>query len=532
MANLLDDLIDSARGQGKPSASAVPAAPSAGGGFNPFSPQPTTAPSVTAPPTAAPSAAAPNPNAYQPPSWLPGARFVRNFGNTFEDAYTLGGADPATAKVGDLLRSLGVRNATPDVATLRAQTAQGRQDIGPVASMIADTAGYAMGPGKLLGPVAGRFAGGGIGSAALEGAATGAGSAFGHGGSLLDTLVGAGTGGLVGLGGGVVGLGVGTLIRKLMGSSGAGGITAALKTDRDAKYGALDNVFYRPQDALDMVSKTRGDIIAKDPGGDLLANAPRTSAALQAFESQSLGNPTTTGGGLGTLHRQLGEIMGGRNGGAEAEIAGPFRNRVEELMQTGQPVNPGIAPGDAADMLAKAKAAHGLYKNADMLEGMRDQLDRFGTMPGPTAKAALTDNPQFYKSPDANQAMMDITKTGLGGPSTWSLAHTVHPLVSTGLLGLGVTGHWGEALGGGLSYLAAAPALHAVEAAASRAAARRAITNAYPALTPGQSLANPEQRTGDLIKNLMLGSLSQGSGKPNPLNYVPRPIAPFVYSAF
>ena len=46
---------------------------------------------------------------------------------------------------------------------------------------------------------------------------------------------------------------------------------------------------------------------------------------------------------------------------------------------------------------------------------------------------------------------------------------------------------------------------------AGRAGARRAITNAYPSLT-GQELRNPEQRAGELVKNLMLGSLSQGSG--------------------
>ncbi len=102
-----------------------------------------------------------------------------------------------------------------------------------------------------------------------------------------------------------------------------------------------------------------------------------------------------------------------------------------------------------------------------------------------------------------------------------------HALAGGALSGLGVSGHIPLALGGA----AGLAALHAGRGLAQRAAARRAISDAYPALT-GQTLANPEQRVGELIKNLMLGSLNQGSGKPNPIDYVPSAIAPFAYSAF
>lgn len=125
--------------------------------------------STVAPPP--PPPAGPDPNAYQPPSWLPGAGMMHKISDLFDNAFTAGGANYATAKAGDLARGYGIQNTTPDVATLRATTEQNRQDVGPVASTAADIAGYTMGPGKLLGPLAGKAAPyiGRYGAAALEG---------------------------------------------------------------------------------------------------------------------------------------------------------------------------------------------------------------------------------------------------------------------------------------------------------------------------------------------------------------------------
>jgi hypothetical protein len=418
-------------------------------------------------------------------------------------------------------------------SSMKSEVEQAHANLGYL-NPVAEGIGYTVGPGKILGPIARGIAGAGLRGAALEGAAAGGAGAYGHGGSGFDVATGMLTGGVGGAGAGALGVGAGTLARRALGpgagpGSAAGDVTAALKATRDAKYGALNDVFYRPNDALDMVNNVRGDIAGIDPGGDLLANAPKTSAALQAFENQVSNNPTTTAGGLGTLHQRLGEIMGGPNGGAEAEIAGPFRNRVEEMMRNAQPVNPGMSPGDASSQLAAAKQAHSNYANASMLEDMRNRLDVFGDMPGSAAKSALLDNPQFYDGP-ANQAMLNIAKTGGGAPSTWSLAHSLHPLAAGAVGGLGLTGHAALAAGGAGTYLAVAPLLHAAEMATQRAAARRAITDAYPALTGGQTLANPEQRTGELIKNLLMGRLAGGETKPT--DYVPSFAAPLVYSTF
>lgn len=61
------------------------------------------------------------------------------FNRVMSDSASMGGLDK--------LQSLAP--GSPDVATLRAQTEQSRKDIGPVASTIADVAGYSMAPGSL-----------------------------------------------------------------------------------------------------------------------------------------------------------------------------------------------------------------------------------------------------------------------------------------------------------------------------------------------------------------------------------------------
>ena len=129
-----------------------------------------------------PPEAQPDPNAYKPPDWLPGANFLYKTGRIFDNAFTGSTADYLTAKAGDLARSFGISNSTPNVAQLRAETKQDRTDVGPVATALADTAGYGMGVGKLLGPLAGETAPlvGRYGAAAVEGAGANAVDVFGN----------------------------------------------------------------------------------------------------------------------------------------------------------------------------------------------------------------------------------------------------------------------------------------------------------------------------------------------------------------
>lgn len=128
-----------------------------------------------------PPQAQPDPNAYKPPDWIPGANFLYKTNRVLENAF-LPGADYLTAKAGDLARSIGISNTTPSVAQLRAETKQDRADVGPVASAVADTAGYMAGPGKVLGPLAGKLApvAGRYGAAATEGVAANAVDEFGN----------------------------------------------------------------------------------------------------------------------------------------------------------------------------------------------------------------------------------------------------------------------------------------------------------------------------------------------------------------
>ena len=123
------------------------------------------------PDAAQPQAVQPDPNAYKSPDWLPGAGWLHKAGQVFDNAFTANTADYLTGKAGELARAHGIANSTPSVAQLRAETAQSSKDIGPVASGVANAAGYTMGPGRVLGPLAGKLApvAGRYGAAAVEG---------------------------------------------------------------------------------------------------------------------------------------------------------------------------------------------------------------------------------------------------------------------------------------------------------------------------------------------------------------------------
>lgn len=166
----------------QPAAPPVAAQPDASSSTAPNRLENVDLPAAPAPPAPPPEPAKPDPNAYQSPDWLPGAGFLHKLGDVFDNAFTANTANLATAKAGEFARAHGIQNTTPDVSTLRATTEQNRKDVGPIASTAADIAGYTMGPGKILGPLAGKLAPtiGRYGAAAFEG---GAGSALNSAGN-------------------------------------------------------------------------------------------------------------------------------------------------------------------------------------------------------------------------------------------------------------------------------------------------------------------------------------------------------------
>ena len=221
-------------------------------------------------------------------------------------------------------------------------------------------------------------------------------------------------------------------------------------------------------------------------------------------------------GGHYTQIKELNDVIA--KGGFDATSAKAARDQLVASLG-GLPTLNGNPSSAVVDQFNKANAAHGVYKNAQMLEGMENNLGTYGDMPGPTAKKALdpnTGNPGFYKGPGQKQAMTNIAQSGDEAPSIFKPYGT-----GVGTVGGGYFGH--PIIGAGVG--AVTDAGRAVSAPSS---ARSAVYNAYPALT-GANPVNPETAVTEALKRPGMGILSSGEGKPNPIDAVPGSLSPFIF---
>jgi hypothetical protein len=443
-------------------------------------------------------------------SWLPGSQMLHNLSQTFDDAFTMGGADLATAKGGSALHSILGLPDVPSVDDLRAQTNAARAALPMPVRVATEGAGYAMGPGKLLGAAAP----GGVLGAIGEGTAAGALGAAGHGENIVP---GALTGGAFGLGGGLLSKAAGGIASKLgMGpdvNAAAGDITSSLKDTRDAAYDKMKGVFYKPSDLLDTLDQTKADIYASDPGGDLVGAAPRSMAALNSLYTRTADtavNPTQTAHGILTTLDKLGDIQRSP-GGPENDIAPMIKDRLNNFLQTANPVNPDLGPGDASNMLAAAKTAHQQYANARDLQQAAQSLRGFGQSPTGWAQSTAE---AFHPDPNspAYKALSNIANSGgaPGGQSGYTVTHgVVHPLIE-GLALATLPPGIAPAAAAMATFMGAKPLLNKAMGAGSTASQLNSIYKAYPTLT-GQQFKPPSgPDPGAALRALILGRAASG----------------------
>ena len=147
------------------------------------------APAYSGPPRHQATADTPHPDEVgwtSPSAW--GNWLSRNASENWQKASTAKGADWANSALDDV--SLGTADWAQHLYTgepteaIRARTAASQAALGPIASNTLAAGSWALGPGKFIKPIVGaaRLARiGGLGAAAIEGGAYGAGSAVGHG---------------------------------------------------------------------------------------------------------------------------------------------------------------------------------------------------------------------------------------------------------------------------------------------------------------------------------------------------------------
>ena len=353
---------------------------------------------LNAPSPAAP-AAAPPPPGYQSPDWLPGAGFLHKLSNIYDDAATAGFADTATAKVGDLMRSIGVANATPDVNTLRAQTQQNRTDVGPVPSALTDVAGYTTGGvGKLgIGEGIATHLGGGyvprIIGATAEGAGASALGTAGHGDTDVgDLLKSAAEGGALS-----------AVTGAIPGAKGANAdaprpTTSDLESTANSLYAPLSSKVYQTPDverAINSVSVPQG----------MQANmSKRLADQIDRIKGIVAQGGQTTANDIAGFRRSL---LGAATNNTDMTIAGQYVSALEK----------GVGSKTAAD-IGTANAASNVAKTSGDIDDWITQAQRNPGKVPDAVNNAITNNPGFYKN--VMPQLQDVANTGAStGSKLW-----------------------------------------------------------------------------------------------------------------
>ena len=313
------------------------------------------------------------PQGYQSPSWLPGAGWLHKMSNIFDDSATLGGADAATGTVGNLLRGAGIANATPDVATLRAQTGQNRTDVGPLASAAADIAGYAVGPGAVgVGEKLAGLAGGKLwarmGGSAAEGALASGGGTLGHGGSLSEAGQAAKVGGLIG-----------AVTGALPGGRGPRPDTppsADLQDVASQAYAPLKDKVYPPAYPASAMTKASLDV----------------NKGLESKMSSNMGDKIAQ---INRIISSGGNVTADNIASFQSALRGAARNPADEMIaeKYAAAFNRGVGSKTATD-IAAANRASNIAQTGGEIEGWAANPSK-----APAAiKSALETSPYLYKT--------------------------------------------------------------------------------------------------------------------------------------
>ena len=435
-------------------------------------------------------------------------RGVANVGRVFGDEFTHGFYDK--------------NQADPDVA--RAKTQQASDELGLGGNLGIRTMA------NIANPINKLAEGGGLIKSGIQGGITGGLDAYGHGGTLYDTAIGAATGAAVNSGLSAAGRAVYQAARKYAPNVGqnilaaaqkiglrpGGGTTTSITQDTkdaaNAAFQQLDQNNYHSPHVLNAANQIDTSVL----NNPIVRTAsPGTHGVLTDFQKDlwdnvQSGKPTTAGD-IHTQIKALDDVIA--RGGQDGASAMKAKQQLTGLYSTLPPTN--NTASAVVDQFNAANAAHSTYQNAKMLGGAENDLGVFGKMPGPGAQKELADNPNFYKGPGQTEAMTNIGQSGDTAPG-------FRPFGTIAAGGGG--GYFGHPLLGG----AAGAIYDASKVVDSPAAARKAIYDAYPALT-GANPVNPETAVTEALKRPGLGMLSAYSGMPNPIDAVPGALSPFIF---
>jgi hypothetical protein len=500
-------------------APAAPAPVSAAPGADPWAAfrsgapaQPPTPPAAASPPASASASSAPA-SSYDP-SWKPSGnaiwdlltRPVAKTENPLEAArdYGLSAYDAATF-------GYGVPNS------MQPSVAQAHANLG-LMDPVAESLGYAVGPGKILGPLARGIVGtaapavtgaskaaqfaGSVGAGALEGTTAGGLGAAGHGGDAGDIALGAGVGALGGAASGAFGgSGPKPKVPDVGVPQSSTGPATGMYGQKVAAYAPLDPIAFN--DHGNALNQAQGAIRAvRDPNGlgvDL--GIPKDVNDIVTNLSQS---PIVSGRNLqqaGQDLRATGDWTGHR-----------FADAIDTHLATAQPISINGVPTGQVGEAGAAKMA------GDTLYGRINDLERLGTDPSQLTPGAVSKTASFYQpSPGAQPGPPAQSLTALQNAmqppfNPWHIRHMAAPLVGAALGGAEgffnpaeKQNPWLTAATQGLEGAALFSGVPAAGAALGKARTANALNAARYAIATGQPLRTTTGQVGDALSNLILG---------------------------
>ena len=416
----------------------------------------------------------------------PPQSMLHDIGNEIDSAVTLGGADWLTSKL----------PGAPSLQDLQATTQASHARLPTAVSAPIDVAGYAMGPGKLLGPAGAALGGAGIGGVAAEGAM--AGGLSGGFSSDFDPMrtagnatVGAGLGALAGL----APKGINAGLTKALGKPGtvdpAAAIASTAKDTADA-YAALHQ---KPADPMAIDKAIGGVMGSLDPSVET-GMSPGLKNTINNIRTTVQGLPDANFGQVDSWQRQINAAAQREAHPTDQIVAGKIDSALDGLIQQ----------GGAGRLQEDAQTA---YQRSTMAQTLAD-WQRQAAAGAPLGQAPLTEAENWYQGKPQYQSLVDLYKKGQSQDQGWALSHMAAGALGdlAGASGLGFLGHLGgEALG----YIGLKPAIKSAMKGVKQNAIGKNIQQLYPQLTgvqPTGAVQAPQisPRAGDMIKNLMLGT--------------------------
>ena len=285
--------------------------------------------------------------------------------------------------------------------------------------------------------------------------------------------------------------------QKTLGKPGTVDPAAAIASTTKDTTDAYTALHQKPVDDPMSIDKAIGGVMNNlDPSVET-GMSPGLKSTINNIRTTVQGLPDANFGQVDTWQRQINAAAQREGHPTDQIVAGKIDSALGGLIQQ----------GGAGGLQKDAQAA---YQRSAMAENLAD-WHRKAAAGAPLGQAPLTEAETYFQGTPKYQPLVDLyQKSQSQQDPSWAMGHIAAGAIGdlAGASGLGFLGHLGgEALG----YIGVKPMIKSAMKGVKQNALGRNIQSLYPQytgvpLSGGTQAPQISPRTGDMIKNLMLGS--------------------------